>query len=84
MCRAEGVVLEWSSPEEYLWYLHDKQIPSTAGHHSSMYQDISAGKKTEIDFINGAVVEKGNLHNIDTPVNRTIVNMIKFRELLNK
>ncbi|WP_048150663.1 ketopantoate reductase family protein [Methanolacinia paynteri] len=84
VCRAEGVTLEWSSPDEYLQYLHDKQIPSTAEHHSSMYQDISAGKKTEIDFINGAVVEKGNLHNIETPVNRTIVNMIKFRESLNK
>lgn len=82
VCRAEGVNLDWNSPEEYLKYLHDTQIPSTAGHHSSMYQDLSAGKKTEIDFINGAVVEKGNLHGIDTPVNRTIVNMIKFRESL--
>jgi 2-dehydropantoate 2-reductase len=84
VCRAEGIALEWSSPKEYLRFLHDIQIPSTAGHHSSMYQDISAGKKTEIDFINGAVVEKGNLHGVDTPVNRTIVNMIKFRESLNK
>lgn len=84
VCRAEGVTLEWSSPEEYLRFLHDTQIPSTADHHSSMYQDISTGKKTEIDFINGAVVDKGNFHDIDTPVNRTIVNMIKFRESLNK
>jgi 2-dehydropantoate 2-reductase len=40
------------------------------------------GKKTEIDFINGAITDLGNKHNIDTPVNRTIVNLIKFRENL--
>jgi len=84
VCSSEGVALEWSSPKDYLNYLHDVQIPSTAGHHSSMYQDLSAGRKTEIDFINGAVVEKGKLHGIDTPVNSTIVNMIKFRESLIK
>ena len=84
VCRAEGITLEWASPEEYIRYLHDVQIPSTAGHHSSMYQDLSAGKKTEIDFINGAVVEKGRMHGINTPVNSTIVNMIKFRESLKK
>lgn len=84
VCRAEGITLEWASPKEYLIYLHDVQIPSTAGHHSSMYQDLSAGKKTEIDSINGAVVEKGRMHGINTPVNSTIVNMIKFRESLKK
>lgn len=82
VCSAEGVALQWSSPDEYLEFLHDSQIPSTAGHHSSMYQDLSMGKKTEIDFINGAVVDKGRIHGIDTPVNRTIVNMIKFSESL--
>lgn len=84
VCKAEGVTLEWTTPEEYLKFLHDTQIPATAGHHSSMYQDILSGKKTEIDFINGAIVEKGEMHGIYTPVNRTIVNMIKFRESLNE
>lgn len=81
VCRAEGVELDWTSPEEYLSYLREVQIPSTARHHSSMYQDLFAGKKTEIDFINGAVVKKGALHGIDTPANRTITNLIKFKEL---
>ena len=70
--------------EEYLEFLHDTQIPSTSRHHSSMYQDLSSSRKTEIDFINGAVVEKGKINGVKTPVNLTLVNMIKFRESLNE
>jgi len=84
VCKNEGVVLEWEKPEEYLEFLHDTQIPSTSRHHSSMYQDLSSSRKTEIDFINGAVVEKGKINGVKTPVNLTLVNMIKFRESLNE
>lgn len=80
--KEEGINPGWDDAESYLKYLKEKQIPDTAEHHSSMYQDISMGKKTEIDFINGAITDLGNKHNIDTPVNRTIVNLIKFRENL--
>ena len=47
---------------------------------SSMYQDIMKGKKTEIDFLNGKIVELGRKHNIPTPVNETLVCLIKFME----
>lgn len=80
VCRAEGVTLTWEYPEEYLQYLRDVQIPATAGHHSSMLQDITRGKKTEIDFLNGAVVAKGARHGITTPVNAVLVDLIRFKE----
>ncbi|MBN2734144.1 MAG: 2-dehydropantoate 2-reductase [Methanomicrobiaceae archaeon] len=82
VCKAENIALEWNTPEKYLDYLKDSQIPSTAEHHSSMYQDLSICKKTEIDFINGAIVKKGQKYEISTPVNSTIVNLIKFKENL--
>ncbi len=47
---------------------------------SSMYQDVMKGKKTEIDFLNGKVVELGRKHHIPTPVNETLVCLIKFME----
>ena len=50
---------------------------------SSMYQDIIKGKKTEIDFLNGKVVELGKKHRIPTPVNETLVCLIKFMEEKN-
>lgn len=48
---------------------------------SSMYQDISKGKKTEIEFLNGKIVELGRSHGIETPVNETIFHLIKFLEV---
>ena len=43
----------------------------------SMGQDIFKGRRTEIDFINGLVVEKGAELGIPTPVNRAMVEAVK-------
>jgi len=47
---------------------------------SSMHQDLIKGKKTEIDYLNGAVVELGKKYGIDCSVNKGLVSMIKFLE----
>ena len=47
---------------------------------SSMQQDLIKGKKTEIDYLNGAVVELGKKHGIKCPVNESLISMIKFLE----
>ena len=77
---AEGVKLFWTRAEEYLSYLRSTQIPQTGKHLSSMLNDIERGRKTEIDFLNGVFVALGKKHNIATPVNETIVRVIKFLE----
>jgi 2-dehydropantoate 2-reductase len=45
-----------------------------------MCQDIIKGKKTEIEFLNGKIVELGKKHGISTPVNETLVGLIRFME----
>jgi 2-dehydropantoate 2-reductase len=80
--EAEGISLPWAVPEDYLAYLREAQIPSTAGHHSSMLQDISRGKATEIGFLNGAIVARGAARGIATPVNSCLVDLVHFRESL--
>ena len=52
----------------------------TAGNISSMLQDVMAGKKTEIDFINGAIARLGREKGIPTPVNETLMYLVKVRE----
>lgn len=47
---------------------------------TSMLQDINRGRKTEIDFLNGKIVELGKKHNIPTPVNECIAQLVRFKE----
>ncbi len=47
---------------------------------SSMQQDLIKGKRTEIDYLNGAVVELGKKYGINCPVNNSISVLIKELE----
>ena len=50
---------------------------------TSMCQDIERGRRTEIDFINGAVVRLGKKYGIPTPYNETVAALVHARERLN-
>lgn len=47
---------------------------------SSTAQDIQAGRRTEIDDLNGFVVRRGEALGVSTPVNRTLQALVKFVE----
>jgi 2-dehydropantoate 2-reductase len=47
---------------------------------SSMQQDLMKGKKTEIDYLNGAVVELGKKHGIKCHANEVMCCAIKWME----
>ena len=51
---------------------------------SSMLQDLLKGNPTEIDYLNGAVVELGEKYGVKCPVNEALVMIIKEMEKLNK
>ncbi len=46
------------------------------GQRPSMGQDMAKGRRTEIDFLNGLVVEKGREAGIPTPANEAIVKAV--------
>ena len=48
---------------------------------ASMLQSLEAGSVTEIDFVNGAVVEQGRKYGVPTPVNQTLVACMKGIEM---
>ncbi|MCD1293756.1 2-dehydropantoate 2-reductase [Methanocella sp. CWC-04] len=54
-----------------------KVIKDTYNNRSSMLQDISKEKPTEIDVLNGKVSEIGHKLGIPTPVNDTITALVK-------
>ncbi len=52
----------------------------TAQNVNSMFQDILAGRKTEIDFINGAISAQAEALGLSAPVNQTLALMIGMLE----
>ncbi len=47
---------------------------------SSMLQDVTRGRKTEIDFLNGRIGKLGREHGVPTPYNDVLTALIKFTE----
>jgi ketopantoate reductase len=47
---------------------------------SSILQDVRSGRKTEVDEINGAIVDLAEKHDIAVPVNRTLTYLVKAKE----
>jgi 2-dehydropantoate 2-reductase len=74
---AQGIVLDMS-PEEL--FDHAARRDVAYGHKPSMLQDVEAGRETEIDFLNGAIVAFGERHGVDAPLNRTLTQLVKGKE----
>lgn len=74
VAEREGVTLEPSLVDEIT------KAAAAYSNVSSMCQDILRVRRTEIDFINGMVVELGKRHGIPTPVNGVITDLIRFME----
>jgi 2-dehydropantoate 2-reductase len=47
---------------------------------SSMWEDLSKGRPTEIDELNGEIVRLGAAHGVATPVNARIVALVRKAE----
>jgi 2-dehydropantoate 2-reductase len=47
---------------------------------SSTAQDLAKGKKTEIDFLNGYIVELGKHYGVPTPYNQSVHALVKMME----
>lgn len=77
VAKAKGIELPNEDAEE-IWLSAGRGQP--ASFRTSILQSLDRGSKTEIDFINGAVVRLGAEVNVPTPVNRTLVACIKGLE----
>lgn len=80
VARAEGVVLPWASAAAYRDEFYGRLVPSTYDHHSSMLQDLSRARRTEIDAINGAVWRRGERLGVATPVNEALTRLLRTVE----
>lgn len=63
--------------------IHDLTVVSVtdhADHEASMLQDVKAGRRTEIDAINGAIVEAARAAGIAVPVTETLWRLVKLED----
>lgn len=84
VARSRGIGLNWPTAEAYRQHFYTKLVPPTAKHFPSMYYDLKAGKRLEIDALNGAVVRLAKERGIAAPVNETIVSLLKAKEALSR
>lgn len=71
--QAEGVALDF----EERWPAIQAILKKAGVSKASMLQDVEARKRTEIDTINGAIVEAGARHGIPTPYNQSLVWLVR-------
>jgi len=76
VARGLGIKMELQNPVEKVYEVAE----ATAANRSSMLQDVERGRRTEIDALNGAIVELGRRIGVDTPVNETLVAAVKGLE----
>jgi 2-dehydropantoate 2-reductase len=76
VARAKGIAVDIDDPVAYVRAFGEK-IP---GARPSMLLDHMAGKRCEIDVINGAVPRAGAEVGVPAPVNTTLVALIRARE----
>ena len=52
-------------------------LQTTSKNYCSMLQDVKKGKRTEIEFLNQAIVERAERYGISTPRNNMLTELIK-------
>jgi 2-dehydropantoate 2-reductase len=73
VAQADGVSIPGDAHEA------TRRIAQTmAGQYSSTAQDVARGKPNEIDYLNGYVVRRGRVHGIATPINQTLLTLVKL------
>ena len=76
VARARGVSLGFDDPDAYV-HAFGSKIP---GARPSLVLDLLAGRRTEIDFINGAIPRVGREVGVPTPNNDAVTALVKAIE----
>ena len=72
VAKAEDIVFEKNFVKLCLRYLN-----KAGDHFPSLAVDLQNKRETEIDFMNGKIVEYGRKHYIRTPLNLTFTNLVR-------
>ncbi|OQB97370.1 MAG: 2-dehydropantoate 2-reductase [Spirochaetes bacterium ADurb.Bin110] len=79
VAKKKGIQLIYDDPLAQVYEVARK----TASNSSSMLQDFQKNRPTEIDFINGAIVNEAHKLGISVPVNETVTRIIRTLDMLH-
>lgn len=74
VAAAEGIAI--GDP----WAAVEAAAEATAANRNSMLQDLDAGRRTEIDAISGAIVQRAGAHGIAVPLTEAMLRLVHARE----
>ena len=74
IANAEGLEFNFDD----IFFKTKKVIYDTSDNYSSMLQSYSKNKKTEINSINGKLINIGKKNNIDTILNELLVLLVEL------
>ena len=77
---ADSLVVRSSEDREKADEALDVAMGYAGATKASMLQDLEKGVKTEVDVINGGVVERGREYNVETPLNARVVDLMHTME----
>jgi 2-dehydropantoate 2-reductase len=75
VANAMRIPLPFTDPWSYVRTI----VEQTSELDSSMLADLRAGAPTEVDYVNGAVVNAGRRAGVPTPYNETIASLVRAR-----
>jgi 2-dehydropantoate 2-reductase len=73
VARADGVQMP-DMIADVMLQLTRSEYPETE---PSMLQDVRAGRATEVDILQGAVVERARAHGLETPLMHTLAQLVR-------
>jgi 2-dehydropantoate 2-reductase len=80
VAAASGVQLPYESAADYLSVFYDRLLPVTFDHRPSMLFDLEHRGRTEIEALNGKIVELAGQLGLCAEMNRTVTALVRARE----
>ena len=80
LTKKRGITIPYEDPVERV----EEVCRMTSQNYSSMYQDMKFGRRTEIDFINGAIAKEGKSIGHPCPFNEFVTKIIHGLEKRGK
>jgi 2-dehydropantoate 2-reductase len=80
---AAGVALHEDPWEMNVHAVQRGETEAAAGHYAhvpSMLEDVRSGRRTEVDFITGALVREAQRHGVEVPLHQAMYRLVRARE----